>query len=236
MAGTGSIIKGMNTIERAAHEQAAAVGDEWVGPQHVVLALLDGDSPAALALAEAGLDRERALQHLPGRGKQKTGAGGYVNPAFHMLHGMARGLALAAGARDPAPEHWLIALVHDSWAREATPLHLFEVDPAQVLDALRARGVEVPGLDAPVYVPWRGRHQIIVPRDRLQATIDRLMSAHPAGSEWRWGWNWVDDDMSRAMIIAEEGIDLAACAGGPASDDRPSAPGASPGSPAGGTG
>lgn len=223
-------------IVRAAHEQAAAAGDDWVGPGHVVLALLSGDSLAARVLNEAGLDHGRALELLPrhGRPGQHRG-GGFDSPAFHKLYGIATGLALAVGERVPSPEHWLIALAHDAEVeRGATPLHPFGVSPGQVLEALRRHGVPVPPLDAPEHVPWRGRHQIVVPAAALQAVLDRLNAAHPPGSEWRWAWNWVDDDLGRAVITAEEGIDLASCAGTPPSDGRPSARGSSPGSPDGG--
>lgn len=222
------------SIIRAAHEQAAAAGDDWVGPQHIVPALLAGDSVAARVLAETGLDRARALECLRHGVRPGHGVGGFANPAFSKLCGIATGLALAAGRRDPAPEHWLLALAYDAGNREATPLHQFGLDPARVVEALRGHGVQVPPLDPPVHVPWRGRHQIVVPASRLQPVLDRLDAEHPAGSEWRWSWNWVDDDMGRAMIIAEEGIDLAACAGEPSSGDRPSARGGSPDSPAGG--
>ncbi|MFD0477661.1 Clp protease N-terminal domain-containing protein [Nonomuraea thailandensis] len=102
-------------IVRAAHEQAAAAGDDWVGPWHVVLALLGGDSLAARVLNEAGLDRERALELLPRHGRPgHHRGGGFANPAFHRLSGIATGLALAEGERAPSPEHWLIALAHDA--------------------------------------------------------------------------------------------------------------------------
>ncbi len=222
------------TILRVAHEQAAAAGDDWVGPQHVVLALLAGDSIAARVLTEAGLDRDKALECLRHEARPGHGVGGFANPAFHKLEGIATGLALAAGHRSPAPEHWLLALAYDARDREATPLHVFGLDPARVVEALRAHGVQAPPIDPPVHVPWRGGHQIVVPASRLRPLLDRLNAEHPAGSEWRWGWNWVDDDMARAVIIAEEGIDLAAYAGGPSSGDRPSARDASPDSPGGG--
>lgn len=225
----------LSRIVRAAHEQAAAAGDDWVGPPHVVLALLAGDSLAARVLIEVGLDHARALECLPHHARPQWHghrAGGFANPAFHKLHGIATGLAVAGGRREPAPEHWLLALAHDAELdREATPLHRFGVDPAAVVEALRRHGVPVPPIATPVHVPWRGRHQIVVPAAALKAALDRLDAEHPAGSEWRWGWSWVDDDMARAMITAEEGVDLSSCAGAPASGDRPSARGSSPGSP-----
>lgn len=225
-------------IVRAAHDEAAAAGDDWVGPPHVVLALLKKDTLARRVLTEAGLDHEHALTCLPGHsgpGHHPHRGGGFANPAFHKLHGIATGLALAAGRRDPTPEHWLIALAHDAdLDRAPTPLHLFGLDPGEVLRALRLHGVQVPALEAPEHVPWRGRHQIVVPAAALQSVLDRLNAEHPAGSEWRWGWNWVDDDLARAVIIAEEGIDLTSCADTPPSGARPSAPGSSPGSPGGG--
>lgn len=218
-----------------AHEQAAAAGDGWVGPPHIVLALLEDDSVAARVLTGLGLDREGARRRLPGGSKPKPGAGGFENPALHKLYGVATGLALADGASDPAPEHWLIALAYDARDREGTTLHLFGLDPAQVMEALRLHGVRVPALAPPVHIPWRGGHRIIVSAARLQPVLDRLRAEHPAGSEWRWGWNWVDDDMSRAVITAEDGVDLGACAGGSGSGGRPSAPAGSPGSRAAGT-
>lgn len=222
------------TIVRMAHEQAAAAGDDWVGPPHIALALLAGDSIAARVLIEAGLDRARALECLHHGARPGHGVGGFANPAFHKVHGIATGLALAAGHRDPAPEHWLLALAYDAQEREATPLHMFGLDPGRVVETLRGHGVQAPPLAPPLHVPWRGTHRIVVPASRLQKVLDRLNAEHPAGSEWRWVWNWVDDDMGRAVITAEEGIDLASCADGPSSGDRPSAHDASPDSPDGG--
>src|ERR671918_577337 len=59
-------------LERAASE-AAALDDEYISTEHLLLAMLEGDTELALLLAEAGLDRESVLSALAQvRGRQRV--------------------------------------------------------------------------------------------------------------------------------------------------------------------
>jgi ATP-dependent Clp protease ATP-binding subunit ClpB len=59
-------------LERAVSE-AAALDDEYVSTEHLLLAMLEGDTDLARVLAEAGLDRENVLAALAQvRGRQRV--------------------------------------------------------------------------------------------------------------------------------------------------------------------
>ncbi len=87
-------------------------------------------------------------------------------------------------------------------------LQVFGVTQGSVLDELRSRGVRVPDVDPPLYKPWRGHRQALVTGDELGAVLRLLRLAHPPGSEWRWGFNWLPGEPKRARVDSEDGIDL----------------------------
>jgi hypothetical protein len=106
------------------------------------------------------------------------------NPAWYGLTGCAKGLARAAGHRQPEPEHYLLAMVY---AEPAVAPALGHVGASQraLLEALARRGVQVPAVDPPVHRPWRGHRGVEV--TETEPTLDILAERHPPGSEWRWG-------------------------------------------------
>jgi ATP-dependent Clp protease ATP-binding subunit ClpB len=61
------------TVLDAAFREAEALTDEYVSTEHLLLALLEGGSPAARVLRESGLDRDALLAALAGvRGRQRV--------------------------------------------------------------------------------------------------------------------------------------------------------------------
>jgi hypothetical protein len=197
-----------------AWEQARRLDDGWIGAEHFLLALLETPSVASDALLELGVTYEVAARlvsewratsewSLPRYDNER---GVSPNPAYQVM-GRAEAFVAASGHPTPQPEHWLLALV---WTDHGamTELHALGATQDRILDGLRRRGVRVPGVDPPMYRPWRGGQTVEIDADELQPIIDVLHARYPAGSEARWGFNGVPDKPARRRVDAEEGIDL----------------------------
>lgn len=197
-------------LSRAA-EQARLLDEGWLGPEHFLLALLVEPSDAADALADAGVthqrlaDQVRSMRSVGGAFDPKVGSS--PNPAANRLMGCAIGFAAASGERQPAPRHWLLAMLYVD-DRVAMHLHSLGVSAAAVLGSLRSRGVSVPDVEPHVYRPWRGSQFIEIDEPELEPALDLLGRRHPPGSEWQWGFNWLPGEPRRAIIHAEAGIAL----------------------------
>lgn len=204
----------ISNLLAAAADQARQLDNGWLGPEHVLLALLATPNLAADALGDVGVtyDRVRELmgqrRYDPDLPVLTSREGVRTNPAAHGLIGWAHGFAVASGHRAPRPEHWLIGLLYND-DRGAMCLHPFGVQARAVVTALAGRGVPVPDLGPMEYRPWRGWRHVYVAEEQLPAILDLLGKKHPPGSEWRWGFNLVGEPR-RARIGAEEGIDLEA--------------------------
>ena len=203
-------------LTTAAFGEAKALDHGWVGPEHFLLAVLAAPSVATDVLNGLGVDHERVAGFLrtrehrpngpPPRYDPDKGLTG-PNPAGHKLTGRAEGLAVAWGRGTPSAEDWLVAMVYDSGSI-ASLLHALSTTQEAVLAQLRAGRVQVPDVDPPWYRPWRGRGEAEVSPDELGPLLRLLKERHPPGSEWRWGFNWIVGEPRRAIVIAEEGIDL----------------------------
>jgi ATP-dependent Clp protease ATP-binding subunit ClpA len=202
-----------------AWEEARRLDHGWVGIEHVLLALFAEPSPATEALQELGVTRDLAEEHARTVGRAEPPGPAYdpakglsPNPAWYMVTGCATGLALAAGRRHPKPEHFLLAMLYRESDPIAELLHAAGTSARALVDALARRGVAVPAVDPPVYRPLRGHHRIDVTEAELKGVLKVLLERHPAGSEWRWGFNWYPDDPQggprRAWVGGEEGVDL----------------------------
>jgi hypothetical protein len=200
-------------IVPAAFEQARSLGNSWVGPDHFLLAALAAPSPAAEALAELGLTHGRLLEYLRShhrdspKGQLAAGAEPQLNPASYRVIGWAQGFAAAAGLSDPEPADWLLSVLYlDSL------LYGFlggtGVSAHDIMAALRHRGVRVPEREPHVEPPMRGFRRVDMSEAELEPVLKLLNQRHPAGSEWRWGFNYVSGDPRSAYVVAEEGIDL----------------------------
>ena len=190
-----------------AFAQARLLRCGWVGPEPFLLALLAEPSLASEVLAGAGVTSDDVRDHV--RSLHEPGAdvrAPAMNPAAHQLVGRATGLALASGTASPAPEHWLIALLH---AEGGTLPPRLLAGAGTVADALAGRGVPVPAVPPREHRPWRGVRNVFVADGELRPVIDLLLERHPPGGEWRWGCNRVGDP-PRGRVTAEEGIPLEA--------------------------
>jgi hypothetical protein len=198
-----------------AWEQARLLGDGWIGTEHFLLALLATPSTAQEVLLELDVTYEAAQElvrevhaasewPLP---DHQVEDGVSPNPAAYQAMGRAEGFAVASGHRAPESEHWLLALV---WSDHGAMNELFALGATQdrVLEGLRRRGVSVPDVDPPPYRRWREGQTIEVDGNELQLIIDVLNERHPAGSEWRWGFNMVPGEQERRRVDAEDGVDL----------------------------
>jgi hypothetical protein len=201
-------------IMKAAFDEARQLNQGWVGPEHLLLAILNEPNLASELLAALGVTHDRLKEHIttlrpdPDVAFPKARSDPGMNPAAYGLMGWAAGFAAAARISSPRSEHWLIAFLYAS-DRGAMWLHPFGVTARAVTDALAARGIAVPEFPAPEHKPWRDGHMTYVSMKELQPILDVLSEKHPPGSEWRWGFNTVGKPQ-RGRVHAEEGIDLAA--------------------------
>jgi ATP-dependent Clp protease ATP-binding subunit ClpA len=196
-------------------DEARRLRQNWVGPCHYLLALLAEPSAATDAMAELGITHDRlapalgAMETVNGRRRRYVkSAWTTTNPASHAVSGWAAGFAAASGRQQPSPEDWLLAIVYRNNDMVSGVLHEFGVATAEVVDALRRRGLKVPDYEPEVHRPWRGLRTAEVTKSEWQAVVDTLGEKHPPGSEWRWGFNSRKDRPGKVQFIAEEGIDL----------------------------
>lgn len=201
-----------------AFDQARQLDHGWVGPEHLLLALLAMPSLATDVLAGLGVTYDRVAEYLRDRQpdpdwpkpryEAKQGLTG-PNPAGHQLIGSARGFALAEGHDSPGPEHWLLAMVYSGPGHTVDwVLDDFGTSQRAVHEALRRHGVQVPDVDPPMYRPPRFSRQIEVSETELESILGLLLEQYPPGSERRWGFKWLPGEPVRARILSEEGIDL----------------------------
>ncbi|MGH9222373.1 MAG: Clp protease N-terminal domain-containing protein [Acidimicrobiales bacterium] len=222
-------------LTATAFEEARNLGHGWVGTEHFLLALLAVQSVAVDALNSLGVDYERVADQLRNteldpdfpalRYDPEKGLSG-PNPAGHQLMGRAAGLALAWGRATPSPEDWLVAMIYSA-ACVASLLSTLDVTQEAVLAALRDRGVRVPDVEPPRHKPWCEGSEVEVSAHRLGTILRLLNERHPAGSEQRWGFNWLPKRPGYAVVTGEEGIDLDGIVAAAAADESP-APDSSP--------
>jgi aromatic-L-amino-acid decarboxylase len=168
----------------AAAREAEALGNGWIGPEHLLLALRHGDSLAVQAL------RGVESRTVPG-GPRSAGSG--TNPAFDRLLGFLQGYT---AGREPTPEDALVAAL---WA----PSYALSADAReQVAERLRGLGVEVPELP-PEPEPVDYGEKVTFPRARLNDVLTLVHRRHPGA---RFSFN--HDGRRTAWIAAQRGIDL----------------------------
>jgi ATP-dependent Clp protease ATP-binding subunit ClpA len=204
----------IGVLSKAAQE-ARRLRQNWLGPEHYLLALLAEPSIATEVLAALNVTHERLAAQLSGlktvngrRIRYVESKGIMTNPAAHAVTGWAKGYAAARGRKRPTPEDWLLAIVYRDPSLVASILHELGVSGAVVVKALRRRGVKTPEFEPAAYRPWRGRRALEVARSEWRAVVDVLSAKHPPGSEWQWGFNSRNDRAGRVQFSAEDGIDL----------------------------
>ena len=201
-------------LSKAAAE-AQRLRQNWMGLEHYLLAVLAQPGIASDVMAELGVTHARLAAQLELIGTVNGRRIRYVeskgiksNPASHDVDGWAMGYAAASGRSNPTPEDWLLAIVYSNHGMVASVLHELGVSWADVTEAMRRRGVGIPDLEPEEYRPWRNRQEVEVPKSDWQAVVDVLNKKHPAGSDWRWGFNSRKDRPGKIQFSAEEGIDL----------------------------
>lgn len=204
-------------MSKAAFAEAKRLGHSWVGPEHGLLAILQGDpaDAARRAVEEAGLDAERfercyverieRSDPKPKRNPERKGTS--PNPAWYGVVGRAEGFASAFGTGEVRPVDLLLALLWDN--REWLPVTELGIARETVVEALVRAGVTVPAVPMPERDrPFRNPIRVDFPMSALGGVVEQLQQRHPPGSELRWGIN--HDEAERAWVFAEEGIDLQA--------------------------
>ena len=203
-------------IAKAA-EEARHLRQNWLGPEHLLLAVLAEPSIATEIMADLGVTHDglaaqfggmktvngRRIRYIESKGVQ-------VNPAAHKVSGWARGFAAASGRERPTPEDWLLSIIYHDPDKVGAAVHGLGISAAAVVDAIRRREVKTPDFAPEEHQPWRGFSITEVARSEWKSVVDLLNEKHPAGSEWRWGFNSRKDRPGKIQFLAEEGIDLEA--------------------------
>jgi hypothetical protein len=190
-------------------DEAARLGQHWMGPEHTLLGILRGDPEdvARRALERAGVDAamvEGWITRMDTGGGEET-SGVKPNPRWYTIEGRAEGMAAALGATEAGTVHFLLALLWDQrrWSLTEAP----GVSREAIVSALVELGVTLPAgpmpglerkLDFTQYVEF--------PRFRTSEVLDLLAERHPPGSGPTYGFNYKDDET--AWVRAEDGIDL----------------------------
>lgn len=186
-----------NPLLAAAEHQALRLGHHFIGEDHLVLALLEGDPDdlARRALEACGINHGDWAGHF--RAKCE---GGYPppapnpditearpNPVARQLLARAEGLAVAMAEPLPRSQHGLLALLWSPRGVAAASLKTHETNPAAVLAALRAVGAPVPSpqLPEPERLPLLGP-RVFFPREHLNRVLAQLNDEVSPGS---YGWN-----------------------------------------------
>jgi len=198
------------SVWRDPYEEARKLDHWWIGDEHVLLAVLARPSLASETLEELGIDYAVVAGRLGGEANDERDRKEWTSPTTgaHGLMGRAEAFAAVDGAARPRPEHVLLALIWADHGIAVSTLHHMGASQAAVLDGLRRRGVRIPDIAPPLYRPWRGRRTIEIAPEALEPLLEVLRTEHPAGSEWRWGFNWTRGEPRRATVSGEEGIDL----------------------------
>jgi len=126
-----------------AREEAAALGADAVGTEHLLLALIrTARGPVARAMGRAGIDDRRLrtmLQPTLVRGAEKPAArGGLTRHAREVLEGSLRE-AVERGEGYIAADHLLLALLRNPSGGAAQTLDALGVDPDVIFSAVAAR-------------------------------------------------------------------------------------------------
>ncbi len=136
MAGVGVFLRG-------AFDQALALGHNWCGEEHVLLALLV-DDPLLGLTHEVARDAIVARIGRAGPPTSRTEGGCLSAPSYHVVLGRATGFALGTGVTRLAAEHVWAALVWDPAGVAATLLAERGHGRSAVLDAIGPLGRMVP--------------------------------------------------------------------------------------------
>ncbi len=194
----GSVEPMIGTLGRA-FDEAKRLGHQWVGPQHVLLAILNGDEGSMAVEALNGLTAPQFEEHFlgsllrgspPVRSEVRKGPHASPAPIFYKIDGWVMGYATASGLA-PSDETVLLALC-SILEHPLAPGHERADVAAAVCDTLGLPRIEL----SPDRV-WLGE-VIDVPIDRLDPIRAALVEAGLLV-----GFN-LDHDNDRAWVIVSQ--------------------------------
>jgi hypothetical protein len=201
-------------MEKAAKE-AIQLRQNWLGPEHYLLAVLAEPCVATAAVAElgvthAGIANQLArIETIRGRKIRYVESKGVTsNPRSHDVSGWANGFAAAGSRQKPTPEDWLLAVVYAGGGIVAGALRELGTSGSAVIEVLRRRGVRTPDFLPDEKRPWQGYREVEVNKSEWQKVVDVLNDRVPASSRLRWGYNSRRDRPGKIQFAAEDGIDL----------------------------
>jgi len=202
-------------VLRRATKEALRLRQNWLGPEHYLLAALAEPSLAIEAMAELGVTHESVAGQLArmklvnGRRIRYLESKGITsNPRAHDVNGWANGFAAAAGRQTPGPEDWLLAAIYEGGGIVGSVLGELGTSAQAVVNAIRDRGITTPSFDPDEDRPWQGHREIEIAKSEWQEVVDALSEKHPPGSRLRWGFNSRRDRPGKIQFVAEDGIDL----------------------------
>lgn len=186
---------------------------------HFLLALLrpPAPTPAVAVLSELGLTyagvRQRVMEMMPAE-RETTGTSS--SPSFQLILGWAQGIAIGMSAARVTDEHVLMAIVFGSHGGNSK-LDPLGVDPDEVVERLRAHGVETPRIEPPIARTPSGPHGpwVYFPKEDWSAVTQELVKAHPPGTEgwstnaskWKEGyWSVVGEDSIPMEAIVRRAV------------------------------
>ncbi|HXV70518.1 MAG TPA: Clp protease N-terminal domain-containing protein [Acidimicrobiia bacterium] len=191
---------------------AHRLGHRFVMGEHVLLQLLAPKKPTAASevLDELGIRYDDVLERLERMEietedeSQGTGS----TPVFHMLRSLAQGIAIGMGSTTVTDEHVLLAIAYGD-PEGHNRLVMYEFDPDDVVDGLRARGIVVPRIGpltmaAPVG-PW-GPFIYYLPRHSA-AVHEILTDRYPPGTV-QWGTNTSRQKEGYVYVHGEDEIPM----------------------------
>ena len=199
----------------AAAAEANRLRNNWLGPEHLLLAVLGGDSTASEVLGRLGLTHDAVAARLAAittvngrRIRYVRSKGVTLNPAAHQIHGWAQGFAAANGKAKPSPEDWLLSIVYSDSGVVSSLLSAMHVGSGAIVAALAEHGVRTPSYEPPAPRSWRGHQEVEVDKSEWQPLVEFLTEKHPPGSEWQWGFTSHPRRRARVKFVAEEGVNL----------------------------
>jgi ATP-dependent Clp protease ATP-binding subunit ClpA len=205
-----------SVLSKAAKE-AIALRQNWLGPEHYLLAVLAEPSVATEAMNDLGVTHDAVASRLAqmktvnGRRIRYSQAKGITtNPRAHEVSGWANGFAVASGRSEPSPEDWLLAVIYEGGGIVGSVLSELGVSKTAVVNAMRSRGIRGPEFEPHEDRPWQGQQEIEVDKSDWQIVVDVFNERVPLSSTLRWGFNSRRDRPGKVQFVAEEGIDLEA--------------------------
>jgi hypothetical protein len=205
----GHYRRALDRLLEAASIEAVSLRQNWIGPEHFILAILatQPTCPSALALNRLGITHTLVSAALIEGDTSSTSELGSVDlevsPAAYELVGRAEGVAAGLAASSVAAEHVLIAYVWDP----DTAIEIGSWNGATrdaIIAMLRELDVIVPRGPLPDELRRQSGSRVPVPIDKLMLVVEELSNRLSPDS----GLGFNEDDEGNAWVIANREIDL----------------------------